>query len=686
MPHGWPVCSPEPLLPLSPRSIRALLTAFGAPASLKPTPSALTRAAFERRLPPKLARALLFIARFATDSGRRAFVEAARAVGDPRAASWLLMPPADVAALIAIERATAKGRPRRVATRIAALALLRVERELPERPTYELLAPTPVAHASVRPALARLLGDALVDVWTHADDDGDGAFHVALFRRAPVVSRLAVDSGRVTARHDADVVVDLVRVFPGATRVALTLATPELLPDYARALGLSLRPSLTLKPLHEMTPEVLARAPLPDGVKSMKVVATRRRTADGARRELRALDALDPAHAADGSRAGYVDRATLRVDAGARAADGFLQLPHRVEIADRALEPAVRGAFAAVGLFEPGALPDDARSLALSPHGEWRWRGVLGDDAFERLLALGRFARARVAHVATEEHRMHGASYVVRAVPGEPGVEYALAEDRAYGARLVGKDERAAWRLDLAALAAAMRADLGAARVDGPAAIADAGVLDLGVVTVKSGRLRFVYAMAPGHGWIEAVRRACGVGVTPVVLVPRGHASEVKGMLCEELDLEEQLGARRIGRVLGRAAQALGIGDEVEGWRTCAEDIVIDAAAEKVWVLGALVALSDKPYRALLVLARRAGVVTSKELGLAVSASEYPDGAARRIKGQLEAQVDASLTKAGVTWDRARFILTEGKKGYRLGMSARVVGEAPGGAARAAAK
>jgi hypothetical protein len=252
-------------------------------------------------------------------------------------------------------------------------------------------------------------------------------------------------------------------VSPATARASPSFtATPELLPRYVEALGLSLRPSFTLKPLHDLDPEKVARVTLPRGVRAIVVVATRWRTPDGARVEARARDVLAAGDLLGAARAGYVDRATIRVAVGDRTVDAFLQLPHRVEIADPSFEPEVRAALVALGLFDPGALPDDARSLAPYTH------------------------------------------------------------------------------------------------PDG---------------------------------------RICGV----------------------------------------------------------------------------LVPLADQPYRLLELLAKSGRVVPTKELGARLSSGSYPEEVARRVKMKLEAQVSERLARAGVVWDSARIVVTEGKKGYRLGVSVRVV-------------
>jgi hypothetical protein len=67
-------------------------------------------------------------------------------------------------------------------------------------------------------------------------------------------------------------------------------------------------------------------------------------------------------------------------------------------------------------------------------------------------------------------------------------------------------------------------------------------------------------------------------------------------------------------------------------------------------------------------------VIPAKELGSHVSRSEYPDVAARRAKADLERQVRASLEEAGADAEVAgTLVVTEGRRGYRLGVSVKVV-------------
>jgi hypothetical protein len=684
--------SPELLLTLSPSVLRDLLAVF-APDKPAGTPHATVRDLFTRsgaRAGRKLS--ALFsstLPRFSTRGGRAALAEAARASSDPHVEELLSFPHADVAPflLLALERET-KPAKRRALRRLFALAAHRVSRDLPERPTYELVpespdAPTASLFASSAPSsapqvkklLTRALGDSLLDAWVTTTPDG--ATHVALFLKQPTENRLVHDESsrtKITLRRDVPVAVDLVRIFPcdSGMRVAFTMALPELLPTYAAALSLSLGPSATLRPLQTLAPDALARiARATTGVAAIEVVGVRYRRPNGKRIEVRGPDALDPSDY--GPRTGYIDRATIRVtmDAG-ESTDAFVQLPHRVEILDGALAKPVRAVLTSLGLFAPGALPDDARSLAPYEHGDWRWCAVVGKGAFTRMCASGLLVRTRSSHVSSEEHRMHGAAYVVRDVPGEPDVQYALAEDRSLGARLVEAKDRVAWRLDTRALASTMARELGA--VAAPAPLAIAGLLDLGIVSLASGKLRVVYAMAePQAGWLEAVRRACGVGVTPVVLVPKGHEGGAPGMLEIELDVGEQLGAQRVARVLGRIAQALGIPDEVPAPLVCEEDVLFDAASERVWVTGVPIAFNEQRRKFVELLARQGGAVAAtKDIGAAISKSGYPDVVARRMKSQVDRQVRRELEAAGVDASIVdRMIVAEGRQGYRFGVSVR---------------
>ena len=220
-----------------------------------------------------------------------------------------------------------------------------------------------------------------------------------------------------------------------------------------------------------------------------------------------------------------------------------------------------------------------------------------------------------------------------------------------------------------------MMRDLGAQPASSPLDLP--GVLDLGVVALASGKLRVAYAMAePPAGWVEALRRAAGVGMTPVALVPKGYAGEAKGMLEVELAVDEQLGALRVARVLGRIAEALGLEGEVEAWRLYDEEVVLDLASQRMWVVGVAVTLSDKSWRYVEYLAKSGGkAVTTKEIGQDVSRSDYPDVSARKARRAVEKQVRqalvAAVADAGVA---ERLFASEGRLGVRFGVGLRVIG------------
>ena len=170
-------------------------------------------------------------------------------------------------------------------------------------------------------------------------------------------------------------------------------------------------------------------------------------------------------------------------------------------------------------------------------------------------------------------------------------------------------------------------------------------VVTRGVVSLKSCKLRIVYAMAePPAGWVDAVRRAAGVKATPVILVPQGHAGEANGILDVELTLVQQFGAARAGRVLGKIAEALDLAGEVDAWMLHDEEVVLDPANERAWVTGVPIALNEHRWAFVHFLAKKGGAVAaSKEIGEAISKSGYPDVVARRMKIQIDRQVQRDL-------------------------------------------
>jgi hypothetical protein len=142
----------ELLSTLSPAALRAFVSAFGPIPGLAANATPLAAAKFlfvypaaypsaapadgTPRLPTKHARFLLSVLpRFGTEGGRSAFVEAGRALGDTRVDAWLATNAVDVAVHLAAEQATTKGAAHKRARLLFALAGLRLDRDLPERPT-----------------------------------------------------------------------------------------------------------------------------------------------------------------------------------------------------------------------------------------------------------------------------------------------------------------------------------------------------------------------------------------------------------------------------------------------------------------------------------------------------------------------------------------------------------------------
>ena len=242
----------------------------------------------------------------------------------------------------------------------------------------------------------------------------------------------------------------------------------------------------------------------------------------------------------------------------------------------------------------------------------------------------------------------------------------------ALGARLVGPKDRVAWRLDTRALAAAMPRDLGAHAAPPPLAIA--AVLDLGVVTLASGKLRVVYAMAePPAGWVEARRRASGMGMTPVGR-QRAHG-RARGCWSRAVRARTARGRAASGGALGRIAEALGIEKEVDPWRVSDADVLVDSRTDRVWVKGVSIRFNEHRWRFVSLLARKGGAVAAtKDIGAAIPKSSYPDVVARRMKRQVDRQVRRELEAQGEDASIVdRMIVVDGRLGYRFGVSVRVV-------------
>jgi hypothetical protein len=351
-----------------------------------------------------------------------------------------------------------------------------------------------------------------------------------------------------------------------------------------------------------------------------------------------------------------------------------MELPYRLDVSEKSAERLVRRAIFAVGWMDPGSVPDDAVTLAPYVHPEWRWIEAVGEAGFAAMRAARLLMRRRATRVSAEAFRRLGATYVTFEVPGEPGVRYALSEDRSAQARDVRDDELVVWELDTARLTAKMREELGATAADRPLP----GVVDLGWVEIGGVRIRFFYAMrGAGESLAARVLAACTKGVVPVVLVPAGRRVG-EGLRQVELPVSEQLGAAGIARVLARVAEDLEL-DGLEAWRTTDAVVVVDRANQRVWIHGVLMtALAARSYKMIECLAMHAGeIVTPKDLATHIQ-GKYGnlDEVVRKVRPDLLRRVERSFRAAGKAVPKdvlARLAVFEAKRGYRLALTAHVV-------------
>lgn len=669
---------PEITLAIDPRVLRALLRVHGAPRGLAPT----ARALFGVECADPLASALEDTARFGTDAGRRALLEAAHAVGRATAQWPLDDAPADFAARLVTARAGDA-----TLAAIFTRARLRLARSMPPQLAYDVLALAPRARAAASrllPAMRAWLGDEVfVDLYAHEAEDG--ALHVALlYLAAPI----AVCAGPRAARSvHRPLRVDRLTYDPDAARLSVTTGQPERLwacvATFAEALWkdaayFSDRPSFTCKPLQRGGSATLRDAKLPPGIVRATVVGCQVDSGEDARIESRGGDALGALETRVRVEGGYFRRAVIRFDVrdSPFPVDVVMQLPHQITVSDGRFARLARAGIAALGLFAPGTLPDDAHTLAPFAHPEWRWRELAGDAGFEALRKTKLLTKKRGRGVTSAEYRRLGFSYVAHEIPGERRrVRYALSEDLSVPGCDVREDALELWTLDADALAAKMRRELGAA----PSGKAVAGIVDLGVVKLASATLWFLYAMrAPEKDLARRIVDACKAGVQPVILVPAGrHVSD--GLREVELTLLQQLGVEGIGKVLGVIAEALDVAGEVEPWRVAEEPVVIDQATRRVWICGVLMtALAERSYRMLECLALRAGeLVPAKEVGAYIAGprSSFLQ-IARQTRPDLLKRIAASFAAAGVEPPAGLIeglVVVEGKRGYRLGVGARVI-------------
>ena len=675
----FPLLHPAISLSFSRATSRALgALAGGALDDVEPSDRlAMAEALFTRRFSAPFCDLLDDISRLGDETAREALVEAAIDRGLEHR-SLLDAPPVDLGARVA-RKARRDGRWKAVATR----ARIRLGRRFARLAWYEArlsVASRPGGSDVFERAGRSVHGDD--HVRTFVADTEDGVLHAAIVHRGPAVRVVTCDADVTRARVLRPLACDLLRWDAIAGRVAFSLARPLLLVDWKQALAAASgaplgadRLPFTLKLVHERGSALFTKGSLPSPVRDVEVVACE--LDDGTRFGARGPGALEAMHARLGF-GGYIYRATFRfgIDGAPRPVDATIELPDKLLVAEPRWEAEIRDTLQALGLMDPGALADDLASLAPFVHPEWRWVSLLGRERLDAAIARGILVRARSRRAGEPRHRVWGSMFTAHDLEGEED-KYAVADDAAARAHTVKASALAHLRLDLGALAGALRAALALE----PCAITDAprGALPIGTLVTKSARLVFFLLLAavPESACAalrEAVRKACTKGQTPVVLVGPGRT--LHGGIAEvEVSVDEQLGGESIARVVAEAAKRAGVEDEIEAWRwgTPAAPLVIVREVQEVWLGRVRLEITAGQYAAFEALAsERAGWMTPTVLGRAVSPSaRWHDQIARKTLLDLDTRVARSFAEAKIAlpeeW-RGRVIEMKKGKGYRLGV------------------
>jgi hypothetical protein len=674
---------PELTLSLSPTRLRAIFAKLGAPSALgkASAPWKIARALFTGELAHATKDAFATIARFSHDAGRDAILEAADVVGYAVHPLAVKEGPADLAASLVLDRDEA------ASLAVLRRATIRIDRLHVPVPSYDL-AGVPRAFAARFDLEAKLrleLGEDLRDAWSVVDDDG--CLHAVIFYDAPPSLALAWEDGAVVRKAARSLRADIVRVDPNVGRFSLTTARPRHLVSLARAFGAALYadtgffglgPSMSFKKLLELGRAGFAELALPDGLESWDIVGCQWMKGDGSRHETRGPDALGALERNAHVAGGYFSRITMRITprGSQTPVDVFMQLPHMLTVSDPRHEANAREAVFAIDGFRTGALADDAHTLAPWVHPEWRWREVVGDAAFEALLTKKLLVRVKTSAVASKDARTLARAVRVTQIPGERGTSYATPEDWSLPARDVRDDETEMWELTSDRVNDVMRAGLGLTPIAKPQAID--GVVDLGHLDAKSGRVRIVYAMQkPPKRLARDVRDACKLGTQPLYLVPEGRRLTEASVHQVELTLLEQFGLGDMKDVLRRIVQEVGLEEEIaiEARTEMRAELTYERSVDRLWLSGvALDALPDLARRMLVFLIESAPkVVSVRELGHAMSsATMNPDVMVRKTRRGLRRWIEQCFVAVGKALPKdavERVIVKEGRGGYRLGVT-----------------
>jgi hypothetical protein len=676
---------PDFTLAISMARFRALFAALGAPAnvSARATHATIARALFGGDIPTLLADALEEIARLACEDGRRALVEAALSLGVDTRAWPLHEGVADLAAYVVLYARTNDA-----AAKVVRRAHVRLNRLLSPNLSYELAAAFDATERDCAARLAKRFLRALADdVWAVADEEG--RLHLAVLYRAAGEAAV-VDGERVVTRP---LRADWIRVDFDARRIFVVTATPERLHAYGAVVGETAwgdarafgeRPSITFKPIQERRAGALDAITLPPGVRKVTVTAWQLDAGDGSRHEVRANDALPALETHLHVAGGYFSRLNVRVDidAAPHPVDVVMQLPNIVRYSDLRWAAQARAAADALGLFAPGQLPDDARTLAPYVHPEWRWVSVLGAAAVGAMVRESLLRPVKTSKLASKEHGALARSVTVHVVPGEPGARYALAEDRSTPARNVRDDDAVMLALALDDLAERHRAALGLARVAKEKEVA--GFLDIGELVHADGIARIAYAMTtPRRGALEALRKSCGMRAVPIVLVPAGRRFAGEGVAQIELGLAEQFGAGDLARVASAVREEAGIEavDEVgpATRRARSAEMVAEKATGRIWLFGdEMLDLPEGGQKFLMFLAERGrrGASAADAGGAVSPGSLNPDVVGRKMRRNVDRWIAKTYRRLGKPVPAkiaGGIVVREGTSGYRLVVTAIVV-------------
>ena len=653
--------APRPLLALARRSPRSL---------------PLARAFFAAPVPDPVGDRLDLVARLATPAGKRALLDGAAAVGLPLDAA---LSPADLAAHVLTP-------PALPIVRRALLALAELSEPVF---AYEHVAlsprrarPAAEAESELRAPLRARSGWS--DVWI-VEDDPSGRVHVALLSDDDPEVAVDVDpAAGPQPRSRAPLRYDRIDLDVPAGRVAIRTLHPHDVRPLLEAIGraffgdpgfFSDRPAFTSRPLEALGSAGLAAAPLPAPITRVRVIACTRELLGKGRQRSTGPSALALVESANVA-GGYLPEVTLRFDiAGDETpVDVAIGLPSRFACSAPKWEPLVREALATLGMLTPGALADDAWSLFPFRHPGWRLRGALGSAAVDALIARKALRRVLSRNVTTEEVRAQGSNLLTFAVPGEPGVSYAVSSDPSVPPRDVTERDREVLALDLARFAAIRTEEL---RLEGePRVRPDGASLFHGALRAKTASLGFVSVLrAPaGPAEREALAKEIAAEVFPahaVLLVPRGRGWG-SGLFEVEYDGLVDGGSA----LVERAVRLARLEDEVDKWRLTDAPLVIERKNRRVWFHATLMELADSGYAMLEGLARRPGEIAStREVCKWLSPAREDLQAARATRPKIVKWMAASFEAAGKAVpleEIERVIVLEGKRGYRLGVAVRV--------------